>query len=303
MRITVAKDNTGDFASLQQAIDNAEAGSEIFVRSGYYFEKIVLDKPDITITGENRETCVIIYNDCALRKDENGEELGTYKTATLEVTKKAENTLIRSLTIENSAGYGKIVGQAVALNIGADKTTVKDCRLIARQDTLMFWPCYKEAMDDPDIYMRSYFENCYIEGDVDFIFGGAAALFDHCSIYCKHRPAGYNCFITAACTPANAEYGFVFKDCDIDGDAEKGTAYLGRPWLPSAKTVFINTKAGDVLSPQVWSKWGKNAQHNAACYAQNSFTDKTAVADWTDIIDDKETEKYTAKNIFKDWIV
>lgn len=303
MRLIVGKDKTDDFDSVQAAIDsiNTAEGAEIFIKNGYYFEKVILDKPNVRLIGEDKEKTVIIYNDCALRKDDSGEFLGTFKTATFEITKKAENTHIQNLTIENSAGYGKIVGQAVALNSSGDKSVFKDCRFIARQDTVMLPPCYIEAQEDPDIYIRQYFENCYIEGDVDFIFGGSTAVFKNCDIFCTHRPVGFNCFITAASTPANAEYGLVFMGCRIDGAAEKGTVYLGRPWLPSARTVFIDTEATDVLSPQIWSKWGKNARHDAACYAQNSFTDKAKVADWTDIMTVDDVKNYTLDKIFKGW--
>ena len=303
MQITVAKDDSGNFETVQEAINSVPAGesAEIFIKDGYYFEKVILDKPNISIFGESSDNTVIVYNDCAYRRDENGELLGTFKTATFERTPNAKNTVLHGPTIQNSAGYGKVVGQAVALNSSGDMTSVKNCRLIARQDTLMLPPCYIEAQEDPDIYIRQYFENCYIEGDVDFIFGGAAAVFKNCILFCKHRPVGYNCYITAASTPANAEFGLVFFDCTVDGDADEHTVFLGRPWLPSAKTVFINTKATNVLNPEIWSKWGKTILHNAACYAQNSFTDSTAVADWTDILSEKDTEKYTLDNIFKDW--
>ncbi|MBQ9604610.1 MAG: pectin methylesterase, partial [Firmicutes bacterium] len=212
MRITVAKDETGDFKTVREAIAsvNADSGAEIFIKNGYYFEKVIIDKPNITIIGEDIEKTVIIYNDSALRLNDKGEPLGTYGTATLEATANAVNTRIENLTIENSAGYGKIVGQAVALSAGGDRSVFKKLRLIGRQDTLMLPPCFREAQEKPDLYVRQYFEDCYIEGDVDFIFGGAAAVFKNCDIFCKHRPIGYNCFITAACTPENLPYGFVF---------------------------------------------------------------------------------------------
>ena len=232
-RIIVAKDNSGDFDTLRAALDNISCESEkaeIYVKNGFYFEKVIIDRPNITIKGEDKNETVIIYNDCALRKDSSGEYLGTFATASVEVRPNAVNTVFDNLTIHNNAGYGKIVGQAVALNIMADKTIVKNCRLIARQDTLMLWPCFKEALDDPDIYVRSYFENCYIEGDVDFIFGGAVSIFKNCDIFCTHRPKGYSCYVTAACTPANLKHGVVFFDCRIGGDAEKGRAERRTSW-------------------------------------------------------------------------
>lgn len=305
MKITVAKDKSGDFESIRAAVNSIETddGAEIFIKNGFYFEKIVLDKPNVTFIGEDMEKTVIVYNDCALRLDEKGEPLGTFVTATFDVTEKAVNTRIENLTIQNSAGYGKIVGQAVALSAGGDKSVFKRLRLLARQDTLMLPPVIFEAMEKPDYYVRQYFEDCYIEGDVDFIFGGAAAVFKNCDIFCKYRPVGYNCFITAACTPENVPYGLVFFDCRIDGECERNTAYLGRPWLPSARTVFINTTAAEgVLNPEIWSRWGKTRLHDAACYAQNSFTDKEKVAAWTDIYNDEQVKEFTLEKIFNGWI-
>ncbi len=304
-KIIVAKDGAGDFDTLCGALDSiadSTDNAEIFLKNGFYFEKVVIDRPNVTIKGEDKNETVIVYNDCALRKNEKGEYLGTFATATLEIGKNAVNTVLDNITVQNSAGYGKVVGQAVALNAAADRTVVKNCRLIARQDTLMLWPGFREALEDPGIYTRCYFENCYIEGDVDFIFGGATAVFKNCDIYCKHRPTGYDCFITAACTPADIKYGFVFFDCRIDGDAEKGTAYLGRPWTEGARTVFINTAATDVLNRSLWSKWNKNRLHDAAFYAQNSFDAGFDIPEWTRLLTNDEVKDFTLENIFKDWI-
>ena len=303
-KIIVAKDETGDFDTLCAALESVSGETEsveIFVKKGAYFEKVIIDRPNVTIKGEDKDETVIVYNDCALRKDEKGEYLGTFATASLEVRPTAVNTVLDNLTVQNSAGYGKVVGQAVALNIMADKAVVKNCRLIARQDTLMLWPCFQEALADPDIYLRSYFENCYIEGDVDFIFGGAVSVFKNCDIFCTHRPEGYSCYVTAACTPANLKHGFVFFDCNISGDAEKGSVYLGRPWTEGAKTVFIDTKATDVLCPELWSKWGKTRQHDPSFYAQNSFKDFFDAPEWTEVLSDEQTKEYTLENIFGDW--
>ncbi len=303
-KITVAKDNTGDFDSLQTALDSIAYDTdevEIYLKNGFYFEKVFIDRPNITIKGEDKENTVIVYNDSAFRNDESGRPMGTFATASLEISRKAVNTVLDNLTVQNSAGYGKIVGQAVALNVMADKTVIKNCRLIARQDTLMLWPSFKESLNDPDIYVRSYFENCYIEGDVDFIFGGSISIFKNCDIFCKHRPVGYDCFITAACTPANNKYGLVFLNCRIDGDAEKGTVYLGRPWTEGARTVFINTDATDVLNRTLWSRWNKNRQHDAAFYAQNSFTTGYDVPQWTKTLSADDIGEYTVENIFGDW--
>ena len=148
------------------------------------------------------------------------------------------------MTFANTAGD---VGQAVALKVTGDRCVFRDCAMLGWQDTLY--------VDDG----RAYFADCYIEGRVDFIFGGATAVFDHCTIHSKN--GGY---VTAARTKPEQKYGYVFLDCTLSG--EGAPAYLGRPWQwdrgRKAAVAFIRTKMGPHIRPEGWNQWDRPKNPN-----------------------------------------
>ncbi len=299
-RIVVDSNGSGDFSTVAEAVENAESGCEIFVKNGAYREKIVADKPNISIIGEDSEKTIIVYGDYAMMEREVGYPIGTFKTPTLFVTESAEGFLLKNITVWNDAGEGNVVGQAVALYIDCDKGRVENCRLIARQDTLLAGPIPEDITRKPMPVHRQYFKNCYIEGNVDFIFGGAVAVFENCDIFIVGRsgfPGGY---VTAGCHDESFEYGYVFKNCRITGSGNRKYCYLGRPWRGGAKTVFINCLWDDIIHPEVFAKWNDTPRHTTCYYAFSGMEDfaKTK-ADWVHIL--KNTEEYSEKNIFKDW--
>ena len=200
--LIVSQDNTGEYSSVREAYDSIKYGEEatIFVKKGAYFEKLVFEKPNITLKGEGRDNTVIRYNDCAKRAGSDPAIESTFSTATLHITPEGENFCMEDICIENCAGYGKIVGQAVALYLDADKSIVKNCSLKGFQDTLFNGPCPFDDGEVHNVVRRQYFKACYIEGDVDFIFGGGVVVFSGCEIFSKQRPDGYNGYVTAACT-------------------------------------------------------------------------------------------------------
>lgn len=145
------------------------------------------------------------------------------------------------------------VGQAVALWIAGDKARFLNCRMLGFQDTLY---TYGKGS-------RQYFYKCFISGTVDFIFGSATAIFKECEIFCKMP--GY---ITAASTPDTTKYGYVFMNCKLGGSAPDGTVYLGRPWRPAAKTVFLNCELSSVIKAEGWHNWSKESNEKTAFYAE-----------------------------------
>src|ERR1044072_1384476 len=142
-----------------------------------------------------------------------------------------------NLTIQNTAGR---VGQAVALHVEGDRATIKNCRLLGNQDTLYL------ATESS----RQYYQDCYIEGTTDFIFGEATVVFQNCTI-----KSLINSYITAAATRPNQQFGFVFFNCKLIADTSATKVYLGRPWRPFAKTVFINCELGSHIVPEGWNPW------------------------------------------------
>jgi len=189
-----------------------------------------------------------------------------------------------NITVENSAGP---VGQAVALAVEADRCSFLNCKLIGNQDTL-----YVAGEND-----RQYFNECYIEGTTDFIFGEATALFEKCAIKIKA-----DSYITAASTPQDVAFGFVFKKCVLTASPEVTNAFLGRPWRKYAKVVFLNCSMGNFISPEGWSKWKGTDNDKTAFYAEYKSTGEGAkIKDrisWSHQLNKEEADKYNFKNIF-----
>ena len=245
--LTVAQDGSGDCKTIQEAInkvrDHAEFRVVITIKPGTYNEKVVIPsfKRNITLKGEDKGKTVIAYDDYSGKPfrgiDVTGDtKFSTYTSYTLLV--QGNDCSLENLTIENTAGK---VGQAVALHTEGDRVVVKNCSILGNQDTLYL------AKGGT----RNYFENCYINGTTDFIFGAATAYFYNCNI-----ESLTNSYVTAASTTQQDAYGFVFVDCKlIAKDATVNKVFLGRPWRPYAKTIFINAEMGSHILPEGWNPW------------------------------------------------
>lgn len=285
----VAQDGSGDFKTVQEAInavpDFRKKPTVIFIKNGTYKEKLVLanGKNNVTFIGESLERTVITYDDWAQRKNRFGEDIGTSGSSGFFI--HGNDFTAFNLTFSNTAGP---VGQAVAVFVNGDHARFYNCRFLGFQDTL-----YTYGHNS-----RQYYKGCYIEGAVDFIFGSATAVFDSCTIYC--RRGGY---ITAASTPDTSRYGYVFLHCNITGDAPDGSFYLGRPWRPYAKTVFIGCNMPALVKPEGWHNWGSKDKEKTVFYAE--YENKGAGADakrrvpWSHQL--KDASDYTLEKIFGDW--
>ena len=241
----VAKDGSGDFTTVQAAInavpDYRKAGAtRILIRKGVYKEKIVISgsKQGVQLIGE--EGAVLTYDDYANKPNIFGENKGTSGSGSIYIF--GPDFLADNITFENSSGP---VGQAVACHVAGDRAVFRKCRFLG-------------------------FEDCYIEGTVDFIFGKATCVFNHCELRSK-RSGG---FLTAPATPQGCKYGYVFYDCKLTADdgVEDGTVYLSRPWRPYAKAVFIRCEMGRHIKPEGWNNWGKTSNELTAYYAEYKST-------------------------------
>ncbi|SFH42926.1 pectinesterase family protein [Pedobacter insulae] len=281
---TVAQDGTGDFKTIQEAVNGVRDWSEvqvpIYIKKGTYQEKLVIppQKPRISLIGEDKTNTIITFNDYSGRNGHN-----TYTSHTVLV--EGNDFTAENITFENSAGP---VGQAVALHITADRVIVKNCNILGNQDTL--FPSNETS--------RQYFLNCYIEGTTDFIFGAATVVFENCHIHSKK-----NSYITAASTTPAKAFGFVFLNCKLTADSAAQKVYLGRPWRPFAKTVFINTNMGKHIAPEGWHVWNNNENHLKTYYAEYGsygpgFVKEKRVP-WSKQLTKKEGKQYTLTNIFK----
>jgi pectinesterase len=218
--------------------------------------------------------------------------MSTYTSFTMLV--QGDDFYAENLTIANTAGR---VGQAVALHVEADRCVFKNCRFLGNQDTMYL------AKGNS----RQYYENCYVEGTTDFIFGEATVVFQRCTI-----KSLVNSYITAAATTPVQPYGFVFLNCKLIADSAADKVYLGRPWRPYAKTVFINTQIDKHILPEGWHAWPGDAMFPAkektAFYAEYNSTGPGANAKarvpWAKKLNAGEAKKYTLKNILSgkdDW--
>lgn len=290
-KITVAQDGSGDFKTVQAAIDAANTEKEsvlIYIKKGIYKEKIVIpsSKPGLKLLGESKENTIITYDDYSGKANPNSNRnIGTSDSYTLLV--RADDVRIENLTIENSWCEK---GQAVSLCAKGNRFIIRNSKILGCQDTLL---------TDGDGYYQ-YYENCYIDGTTDFIFGPAIAVFENCIINSKK-----DSYITAASTPENLDFGYVFFNCKLIADANVTKVFLGRPWRPYAKTVFVNCNLGSHILPEGWNPWKDERfadKTKTAFYAEYKNKGKGAKTDkrvaWSHQLSKDEAAKYTLKNIF-----
>lgn len=287
--MTVALDGSGDFTSIQDAINETKCYPyeriTIKVKNGIYREKVEVYawNTKVSLIGESREGTFITFDDYfdKINKGRNS----TFHTFTLRVL--GNDFHAENLTIINSAGP---VGQAVALHVEADRASFVNVALKGYQDTL-----YVAGAG-----FRSYFKDCYIEGSIDFIFGGGTALFENCEI-----KSLVNSYITAASTPKNQKFGLVFKNCRLTASENVNQVYLGRPWREYAKTVFISTEIGAHVLAAGWHNWDRKANEKTAFYAEYGNFGPGAETEhrvaWSHELNRKNAKSYTRENIFGDW--
>jgi pectinesterase len=295
---TVSKDGSGDFKTIQEAIfavrDLSQQQVVIHIKNGVYREKLVIPswKTNISLVGESRDSTVITYDDHAGKRlavrDEflKTDSLRTFTSYTVLV--QGNDCVIENITIKNTAGR---VGQAVALHVEGDKFVAKNCTLLGNQDTL-----YTATENS-----RQYYKDCYIEGTTDFIFGEATAVFQSCIL-----KSLVNSFITAASTRPTQRFGFVFFDCKLIADTAVNKVYLGRPWRPYSKIVFIRTEMGSHIAKQGWDNWRNAENEKTVFYAEyknfGEGADATGRVKWAKQLNAKEMKKYTVLNIFSGWL-
>jgi polygalacturonase len=263
----VAADGTGEFVSVQQAVDAAPAdGATIRIAPGIYRESVVIDKPNIHLIGGSADASkTVIVDDKSA-----GTSGGTLHSATVNV--RGDNFLAKNITFQNNwnATHPQLPegSQALALLVTGDRAVFRNVRLLGNQDTLYIGSRNCSPDGRPCIPARQYFSHCYIAGNVDFIFGDGKAVFDHCEIYSTPHRGG---FITAQAKHYPAEdSGFVFRDCRLTAAPGVEGVYLGRPWRPYATVIFLNTWMSGFIAPAGWREWHPGQTHSleTAYYAE-----------------------------------
>jgi pectinesterase len=250
--IIVAQDGSGQFKNVQDAIMSVPAGSAatpvvIHIKPGTYKELIYIqhEKRFFRLVGEDAKTTILTFDLHANIVGKDGKPIGTFRTPSTVID--ADDFIAENLTFENSAGA---VGQALAIRVDGDRAVFRRCRFLGWQDTMFL------------NRGRQYFEDCYITGHVDFIFGAATAFFERCRIHCLG-----NGYITAASTYDYHPYGFVFSHCKITGEPDVKT-YLGRPWRDFSNVIFLNTEMSAVVRSEGWQNWNLPAREKTARYGE-----------------------------------
>ncbi len=298
----VAQDGSGDFTSIQAAI-NACPDNErkfIFVKNGTYQEKIMIGSHSvvssklISLIGEDPLQTIITwddYNGKSIVYDGRSVTSGTPQSATFTVN--AVDFYAENITFQNT----NTTKQAVALYNVADRQTFKNCRLIGYQDTH-----YQKKG------RRSYYLNCYIEGATDYICSGGTSLFDYCTLHSLKNGSYITApeDITAYVTDNGKRYyyGYIFRNCQLTSD-ENVVVYLGRPWQPTSSSIYLECKMKNI-KPEGWSVWSGNTNHTTAFFAEYNSKDFSGNpidisqrADWSCQLTKDEVDKYyTNEKIF-----
>jgi pectinesterase len=226
-----------DVRTVQEAIDAVPADNAapkiILLQPGAYFGHTQLDKPHVVLRGSGPST-VLTFNLGQAMPGADDQPVGWRGAATLHLTAAAHDAVIENLTVENTYGKGM---QAQACSVEADRVSFRRCRILGWQDTIRLETG------------RQLFEQCYLSGHVDFIYGAATAYFDRCTIFCRDQ--GY---IVAPATPAG-RVGLVFVGCTVTFPYGNPPTYLGRPWHDSPSATFIRCELGAGIRPEGWHEW------------------------------------------------
>ena len=291
-KIIVSQDGSGNYKTVQSAFDaiplNNKKPVTIFIKNGIYKEKLHLDstKNFVTLVGEDEFKTILTYDDHTGKVSPKGDTINTRNSASFFML--ANDFTAKNITIQNDAGYN--AGQAVGLESDGDKAQYYNCRIVGNQDILF-------TNNDNS---HQYFQDCYIEGTTDFIFGSSTVWFQHCHIHSKK-----NSHVTAASTPQTHQFGYVFNDCVLTGDTTLHSVSLGRPWRPYSNVVYIHCYMGQHIKPEGWSNWNNTENYKTTRYSEYENYGPGAQpakrVNWSRQLSDEEVKQYTLKNVLGEW--
>jgi pectin methylesterase-like acyl-CoA thioesterase len=270
-QVTVALDGSADYKTVQEGIDELGAGGgNVLIKSGIYREVVHVAKPHVRLQGLGSDPAkvVIVNSNSAYGSG------GTFHSATVFVT--GDDFYAENLTFQNDYSLGRGLesqgSQAIALSVRGDRAVFRNVHFLGAQDTLFAAGRSCETDSGPCLPARQYFYNCYIEGNVDFIFGDAVAVFDHCHI---HAIAHQQVYVTAQSKRyPEQKSGYVFDHCRITADAQAGKIFLGRPWRAYSTVIFLESELDEKVDPAGWAEWhgGETARLETAFYAEYAST-------------------------------
>ena len=289
----VGQDNASKYHTIQEVLNLIPSGNtkpvKIFVKQGIYREVITVDasKSNILLVGENEDNTIIQFDNHAGVRLPNGDTLNTWTCATAFIY--GNDFQAQHISFSNQAGFN--AGQAVALRIEGSRASFYNCKMLGFQDVLFL----------SGNGVKQYFEDCYIEGTTDFIFGAATAMFQNCTIHSKK-----NSHVTAASTNSIIPYGFVFKQCKLTGDTLLNKVSLGRPWSPTASVTYIDCWLGKHIIEEGWNNWKNSANEATARYSEYNSTGPGANpskrAAWTKQLTKDQVSNFTKEKIFGTWV-
>lgn len=289
----VGKDSKSKYHSIQEVLNLIPSGNtkpvSIYVKQGIYKEVITVDasKSNILLVGESEDNTIIQFDNHAGVKMPNGDTLNTWTCATAFIY--GNDFQAQHISFSNQAGFN--AGQAVALRVEGNRASFYNCKMLGFQDVLFL----------SGNGVKHYFENCYIEGTTDFIFGAATALFQNCNIHSKK-----NSHVTAASTNSIIPIGFVFKNCKLTGDSVLNKVSLGRPWSPTASVTYIHCWLGNHIVEEGWNNWKNPANESTARYSEYKSVGPGANpskrAAWSKQLSDDQANSFTIEKIFGTWL-
>lgn len=291
-KITVAQDGSGNYKMVQEALNaipiNNKKSIAIFIKNGIYKEKLHLDstKDFVTIQGEDKLKTVLTFDDHTGKVSPSGDSINTRTSYSFLI--KGDNFSAENITIQNDAGFN--AGQAVAAEVDGDKAIFTNCRFVGNQDILF---TNSETS-------RQYYKDCYLEGTTDFIFGSATVWFEACHIHSKK-----NSHITAASTPQEHPFGYIFNNCILTADTSLQGVSLGRPWRPYANVIYMHCHIGPHILPEGWRNWSNTESYKTARYSEYKNeglgADTTKRVTWSHQLTDEQAKAVTLKNVFPNW--
>jgi len=291
--IVVAQHGGGNFSTVQAAFNSIPLHNKrpvtVFIKDGIYKEKLHLDstKDFVTVIGEDEFKTILTNDDHTGKVTRKGDTINTRDSYSFIVY--ANSFTAKNITIQNNAGF--TAGQGVALESDGDKAQYYNCRFIGNQDIL-----FTNNADS-----RQFYDDCYIEGTTDFIFGSATVWFEHCHIHSKK-----NSHVTAASTPQNHEFGYVFNDCTLTGDTSLHNVSLGRPWRPYADVIYIHCFLGPQIKPEGFSNWNQTDNYKTARYAEfenyGPGANESKRVSWEKQLSENQIKNCTIENVLGGWI-
>ena len=301
-----------EFEKIGEALEAAKqyADHEVVIQiaPGTYKERLEIKQDHISFLGTDAAHTKITYSDGALDLMPDGDKRGTFRTPSVFID--ADYFYAHNISFCNEAGQGNKVGQALAVYADGDHLIFENCRFDGHQDTLFTAPLPKKEKQAggfkgpkefaPRRMGRHLYKDCYIAGNVDFIFGSATAYFENCELFMKQRKNDINGYVTAPSTYEGQKYGYVFQNCRFTSDCHPESAYLGRPWRNYARCVIINSEIGAHIRQEGWHDWDNKEAWDTMYFAEYGNYGAGAGkerAPFVKMLSQEEAAEYTRENV------